>query len=92
MDLIRFDHRKDWGDDFYFQILNFGKHWPQPFKRRSLLQFSISWNDSASWPYIQITSGCNGLLGIVMWVYKFGLDVDIISTTWKFDHLSEITK
>jgi hypothetical protein len=88
--VIKASHREDFGHDYYFQILNFGKHWPQPFKHRSLLQFSLSWNDYASWPYIQITSGNGGLLGIIIWVYKFGFDLDFMSRTWNFKHLEEL--
>lgn len=89
MSFLRISHREDFGHDCYVQILNFGRHWPHPFKRRSLVQFSVSWNDDASWPYIQITSGNGGLLGIIIWVYKFGFDVDIMSRTWNFTYLEK---
>jgi hypothetical protein len=82
MNLIQLKHRYDFGHEYYVQILN--------IKRRSLLQVSVSWNDSASWPYIQITSGSGTLLGILFWAYKFGFDVDIISRTWNWDYLKDV--
>jgi hypothetical protein len=92
MDFLRLSHREDFGHDFYFQFINFSKHFPQPFKRRSLLQFSVSWNDYASWPYIQFTMGSGGLLGVIIWIYKFGFDADLFRYTWKFDHLPGTSK
>jgi hypothetical protein len=90
MNLIKFNHRKDFGDDWYVQILNTGRHLPKFFKNRSLIQVSVSWNDYPGWPYLQITFGSNGLLGILFWVYKFGFDVDFCSSTWNFDHLEKL--
>ena len=87
MSFLRIRHREDFGQDYYCQILNFGRHWPHPFKRRSLVQFSVSWNDYPSWPYIQISSGNGRLVSFMFWVYKFGFDSDVMSRTWKFDHL-----
>jgi len=80
--LIKYNHREDFGHDWYVQILN--------IKRRSLLQVSVSWNDYASWPYIQITSGSGTLLGVLFWVYKFGADFDLLSRTWSWDHLEQL--
>ena len=88
--IIKISYREDFGHDYYAQIINFRRHWPHPFKYRSVLQFSVSWNDFPSWPYVQITSGNGTLLGIIFWVYKFGIDIDIIGRTWKFDHLEEL--
>jgi len=82
MKLINLKHREDFGHDYYVQILN--------VKKWSLLQASVSWNDYPSWPYLQVTSGSNGLLGLLFWAYKFGLDVDILSRTWNFDYLKEV--
>ena len=82
MNLIKFKHRYDFGHEWYIQILN--------IKRWSLLQASVSWNDYPSWPYIQITFGSNGLLGILFWAYKFGFDIDFISRTWNWDHLEKL--
>lgn len=77
--LIHITHRRDFGHDIYVQLLNIRK-W-------SLLQFSISWNDDPCFPYLQITSGANGLLGFMFWVYKFGVDFDVISRTYNFNYL-----
>ena len=85
MKLIQFKHRYDFGHEVYVQILNI-----RPKKYQwSLLQFSVSWNDFPSFPYIQITSGSNGLLSILFWAYKFGFDMDIISRTWNWDYVRD---
>jgi len=34
--------------------------------------------------------GSNGLLGILFWAYKFGFDIDLLSRTWRWDHLEEV--
>jgi len=74
MNILKFVHKEDFGHEWYAQLLNV-KNW-------SLLQVSVSWNDYPSWPYLQVTSGSNGLLGVLFWAYKFGFDVDIFSRTW----------
>jgi len=85
MKLIQFKHRYDFGHDLYVQILNI-----RPKKYQwSLLQFSVSWNDFPSWPYIQITSGSNGLFSVLLWAYKFGFDIDILSRTWNWDYVED---
>jgi hypothetical protein len=86
MNLIQFKHRYDFGHEVYVQILNI-----RPKKYRwSLLQVSVSWSDHPSSPYLQITSGGNGLLGILFWAYKFGFDIDILSRTWNWDYMKEV--
>ncbi len=82
MKLAQFKYREDFGHEWYVQILN--------IKRWSFLQFSVCWNDFPSWPYIQITSGSNGLFSILFWAYKFGFDIDILSRTWNWDYLEKI--
>jgi len=82
MKLINLKHREDFGHDYNVQILNV-KNW-------SLLQVSVSWNDYPSLPYLQVTSGSNGLLGVLFWAYKFGLDIDILSRTWRWDFTKEV--
>ena len=81
MSIIKFNKKEDFGTDYYVQVLNVRK-W-------SLLQVSVSWNDYASLPYLQITFGSNGFFSILSWVYKFGFDVDLISRTWNFDYLKD---
>ena len=81
MKLINFKHREDFGHDWYVQVLNI-KNW-------SLLQVSVSWNDWPSWPYIQIKSGTGSTFSLLFWAYKFGLDIDILSRTWKWDYEQE---
>jgi len=82
MKLINLKHREDFGHDYNVQILNV-KNW-------SLLQVSVSWNDHPSLPYLQVTSGSSGLLGVLFWAYKFGLDIDILSRTWRWDFAKEV--
>ena len=82
MSLIKFKHRYDFGHEVYVQVVN--------IKRWSLFQFSVSWNDYPSWPFIQIQSGGNGLLSILFWAYKFGFDIDVLSRTWNWNHLEKI--
>ncbi len=82
MNLIKFNHREDFGHDWYVQIIN--------IKRISLLQISISWNDYPSWPYLQIKSGTGDVLNILFWAYKFGIDVTILGRTWSWDYLEDV--
>jgi len=82
MSIIKFNKRIDFGTDYYVQVLN--------IRRWSLLQVSVSWNDYASLPYLQITFGSNGFFTILSWVGKFGLDIDLISRTWKYDYMNNI--
>ena len=89
MNLLNFKHRYDYGHDWYVQILSTGKHVPRPFKNFSLFQGSVSWNDYESWPYLQIKSGCGGVLSIVFWVYKFGIDISILERTWNWGVLEQ---
>jgi len=79
MKLINFKYRYDFGHDWYVQIFTI-KGW-------SLLQVSVSWNDYPSWPYAHLSVGSNGMLSILFWVFKFGMDIDILSRTWKWDRI-----
>ena len=81
MKLFRYSHKYDFGHDWCVQILNI-KNW-------SLLQVSVSWNDWPSWPYIQVKSGSGSTFSLLFWAYKFGLDVDILSRTWRWDYRDE---
>jgi len=76
--VAKFSHREDYGHEWVFQFF-FTNQW-------ALLQTSVSWNDSPSCPYLQVTFGSNGLLGVLFWAHKFGLDVDILSRTWRWDY------
>jgi len=81
MNLIQFNHREDYGHDWYVQILNV-KGW-------SLIQASVSWNEYPGWPYIQIKSGCGSTLSIMFWAYKFGFDIGVIERTWRWNYGEE---
>ena len=81
MKLFNLKHQYDFGHDWYIQILDV-KDW-------SLLQLSVSWNDIPTWPYVQIKSGFGSTLSMCFWVYKFGLDIDILSRTWRWDYEQE---
>ncbi len=77
--LIKYNHREDFGHEWYVQILN--------IKRWSFLQLSVSWNDYPSWPYLQIKSGSGSTLSILFWAYKFGFDIGLIERTWDWNRL-----
>lgn len=82
MKLFNFKHQYDFGHDCYVQVLS-AKGW-------SLLQVSVSWNDWPSWPYIQIKSGSGSTFSLLFWAYKFGLDIDILSRTWRWDYMDDV--
>jgi hypothetical protein len=82
MKLISFKHREDYGHEWYVQVLH-NKRW-------ALLQASVSWNDYAGWPFIQIKSGTGTLLSIMFWVYKFGFDIGVCEHSWNFEYLEEL--
>ena len=85
MKLINFYKTEDFGTDYSFQFFTIK---PKTYKW-SLLQVSLSFNDYAGFPYLQIISGGNGLLSIIFWVWKIGADVDICSKTWNKDYRQE---
>jgi hypothetical protein len=82
MKLISFKHREDYGDEWYAQVLH-NKRW-------AILQASVSWNEYAGWPFIQIKSGSGTLLSIMFWVYKFGFDIGFCEHTWNFEYLKDL--
>ena len=82
MKLLKYNHRYDFGHDWYVQLVN--------VQRWSLFQLSISWNDYASWPYLQIKSGTGDLLDLIFWVYKFGISISFIGRTWCWDYIDQI--
>jgi len=82
MKLISFKHRVDYGNEWYVQILH-SKYW-------ALLQASVSWNEYAAWPYLQIKSGNGSLLNLMFWAYKFGFDIGVCERTWNFEYLKEV--
>jgi hypothetical protein len=82
MKLISFKHREDYGHEWYVQVLH-NKHW-------ALLQASVSWNEYAGFPYIQIKSGSGTLLSIMFWAYKFGFDIGFCERTWNFEYLKDL--
>jgi hypothetical protein len=82
MKLITLKHREDYGHDWYVQILH-TKNW-------ALFQASVSWNDYASWPYLQIKSGNGSTLSIMFWAHRFGIDVGIIERTWNWNYQQDI--
>ena len=80
--LIKYNHREDFGHEYYVQILN--------INRWSLLQVSVSWNDYPSWPYLQIKSGSGSTLSILFWAYKFGFDIGLIERTWNWEYMKDL--
>lgn len=82
MKLISFKRREDYGTELYVQVLH-NKRW-------ALLQVSVSWNEFAGFPFIQIKSGSGTLLSIMFWAYKLGFDVDVFSRIWNFEYLKDL--
>ena len=82
MKLISLKHREDYGHEWYVQIFH-SKYW-------ALLQASVSWNEFAGWPYIQIKSASGTLSSILVWVYKFGFDIGVCERTWNFEYLKDL--
>jgi hypothetical protein len=82
MKLISFKHRVDYGDEYYVQILH--------TKRWALLQASVSWNEYAGFPFVQIKSGSGTLLSIMFWAYKLGFDIGFCEHTWNFEYLNDL--
>ena len=87
--LVVVKHRYDYGHDWYIQLLNTGRHVPNPFKDLSLIQASVSWNDYASWPYIQIKSGTGTLFSVIFWAYRFGFDIGFVERTWNWGEYND---
>lgn len=83
MDLIRFQKRNDSGPEYIVKIINTNKHWPRPLREVSLIQLSVSWTEYKSMPYLHLTMGGNGFFSILFIIYKFGIDVDLLTYTWK---------
>jgi len=79
--LITLGHREDYGRDWWVRILH--------TQRWALVQFSVSWNDYPSWPYLQLKSGGGSLLDTLVWVWKLGLCVEICGRLWSYDLLDK---
>lgn len=75
MKLFTFEKRDDYGTDMYLSVLT--------TKRHSFLQFSLSFCEYSSWPYIQLSLGQNCLLGFFCYFYKIGFDIELIGRTWR---------
>jgi len=82
MKLISFKRREDYGTELYVQVFH-NRHW-------ALLQASISWNDYASFPFLQVRTGMGSLLSLMVCVYKLGFDIGICEHTWNFEYLEEL--
>lgn len=75
MKLIKFNHKEDYGHDWYVRLL-FTKRW-------ALFQGCISWCEYSGWPILQIQFGMNGLISILFQAYKFGISIGLFERTWK---------
>ena len=82
MKLISFKHRSDYGEEYYTQVLH--------TKRWALLQASVSWNEYAGFPFVQIKSGAGTLLSVMFWCWKIGFDIGVCERTWNFERLEEL--
>ena len=67
MKIIKFNHREDYGHDWYVRLL-VTKQW-------ALFQGSVSWCEYPGWPFLQIQSGSGVLLSIIFQAYKLGISV-----------------
>ncbi len=76
MKIFTFEKRTDFGTDLHFSFLKTSKY--------TALQVSVSYDDYASWPYLQIMMGQNSLLGIFFYFWKLGFDCAILGRTWRF--------
>ena len=83
MSLIKFEHYYDFGHDWNVQLLNVGKHFPRPFKDRSLLQVSFSWSDCPCGLYFQLSSGNGRLFDVFLYLHRFGFEIDLLGNTWR---------
>jgi hypothetical protein len=82
MKIVSFKHKRDYGHEWYVQVLH-NKRW-------ALLQASVSWNDFPSWPFAQVKSGMGTLLSIMVCVYKLGFDIGFCEHTWNFEYLKDL--
>ena len=82
MKLISFKRREDYGTELYVQVLH-NKRW-------ALLQASVSWNDYASFPFLQVRFGMGSLVNIMFCIYKLGFDIGICEHTWNFEYLEDL--
>jgi hypothetical protein len=87
INLFRYTYKEDYGHSWNFQFLNCSKHTPKLIKRRSLLQVCFSWCDQPTMLYFQVSGQPSCPLSVLIWGYKFGIDVDLCAYTWKFESL-----
>jgi hypothetical protein len=75
MKLFKFEHREDFGHEWYFKFL-FTKNW-------ALLQMSFDWCEFPGFPYVQATTGMGKLFGILLSVWRFGFCAEVLARTWR---------
>ena len=75
MKLIKLHRDRDWGQDYYLQLL-FTKRW-------ALFQGSVSWCEYPGWPFLKIKFGMGSLICILFQAYKFGFSIGLFERTWK---------
>lgn len=76
MNIIKLNHRYDFGHDWYVQVL-FTKRW-------ALFQGCVSWNVYPSHPYLQVCMGMGKLISVLLSVYRLGIDFGICERTWNW--------
>lgn len=64
----------DFGKDYCFAFLK--------FKRYSLIQTSIGWQDYTSKPMLYFTMGGNGFISFFFYIHKFSFCFDLITFNW----------
>lgn len=78
MKLAQYYKKEDFGTEHVFVLLK--------GKNRSLVQLGLSFDDYASFPYLQISFGRYYLIDILFSCWRFGLALEILSSNWdQFD-------
>lgn len=75
MKLFKFEHREDFGHEWYFKFL-FDKNW-------AFLQISFDWSEYPGYPYVQLTAGMGKLFGILACAWKFGFCAEVLARSWR---------
>lgn len=74
MKLFQYKYHEDFGKEYIFSFLR--------GKKFSLLQLAVGWDDYASWPYVQVSSGNNSLLDVLFYAYRFSINFELFARNW----------
>jgi len=76
MKIFKYKRHEDYGVEHIFTFFR--------GEECSFLQFSLSWDDYRSWPYIQISSGNNSFLDVLFCAYRFSFSFELVGRNWTF--------